>query len=108
MSGANYVENVEVELKDVLVRCLQDGVFRYFFVSAYLNKGLDLSSLPKQIETWTSTIFSFFYFHTQVLFKYEINYHPCMRVGNVFGHICLCVCVSVCVSVCLCFCLFRL
>ena len=44
MSGANYVENVEVELEDVLVRCLQDGVFRYFFVSAYLNKGLDLSS----------------------------------------------------------------
>ena len=31
-------------------------------------------------------------------------YHPRMRVGNVFGH----VCVSVCVSVCLCFCLFRL
>ena len=24
-----------------------------------------------------------------------------MRVGNVFGRVCLCVCVSVCVSVCL-------
>ena len=31
------------------------------------------------------------------------HYHPYMRVGNAFGHICLCVCVSacVCVSVCL-------
>ena len=28
-------------------------------------------------------------------------YHPRMRVGNVFGRVCLCVCVSVCVSVCL-------
>ena len=30
-------------------------------------------------------------------------YHPRMRVGNVFGHVCLCpsVCLSVCVSVCL-------
>ena len=28
-----------------------------------------------------------------------------MRVGNVFGHVCLCVCVSVCVSVCLSVCL---
>ena len=39
-------------------------------------------------------------------------YHPRMRVGNVFSHVCLCVCVCVClcvcVSVCLCFCLFRL
>ena len=26
-------------------------------------------------------------------------YHPRMRVGNAFGHVCLCVCVSVCVSV---------
>ena len=42
------------------------------------------------------------------------HYHPHMRVGNAFGHICLCVClclcvcVSVCVSVCLRFYLFRL
>ena len=86
MSGANYVENVEVELKDVLVRCLQDGVFRYFFVSAYLNKGLDLSSLPKQIETWTSTIFSFSYFHTQVLFKYEINIYSHFRMLKSHKH----------------------
>ena len=28
-------------------------------------------------------------------------YHPPMRVGNVFSHVCLCVCVSVCLSVCL-------
>ena len=28
-----------------------------------------------------------------------------MRVGNVFGRVCLSVCLSVCVSVCLCFCL---
>ena len=27
-----------------------------------------------------------------------------MRVGNVFGHVCLSVCVSVCLSVCLCVC----
>ena len=27
------------------------------------------------------------------------NYHPRMRVGNVFGHVCLCVCVCVCLSV---------
>ena len=36
-------------------------------------------------------------------------YHPRMRVGNIFGHVCLCVCLSVClsvcVSVCLCVCL---
>ena len=24
------------------------------------------------------------------------NYHPRMRVGNVFGRVCLCVCLSVC------------
>ena len=29
-----------------------------------------------------------------------INYYPRMRVGNVFGHVCLSVCLSVCVSVC--------
>ena len=29
------------------------------------------------------------------------SYHPRMRVGNVFGHVCLSVCLSVCVSVCL-------
>ena len=27
------------------------------------------------------------------------NYHPRMRVGNVFGHVCLCVCLSVFLSV---------
>ena len=27
-------------------------------------------------------------------------YHPCMQVGNVFGHVYVCVCVSVCLSVC--------
>ena len=27
------------------------------------------------------------------------NYHPRMRVGNVFGRVCLCVCLSVCPSV---------
>ena len=37
-------------------------------------------------------------------FNFPACYHPCMRVGNVFGHVCLCVCLSVC----LCFCLFRL
>ena len=26
-------------------------------------------------------------------------YHPRMRVGNVFGHVCLCVCLCVCLSV---------
>ena len=26
-------------------------------------------------------------------------YHLRMRVGNVFGHVCLCVCLSVCLSV---------
>ena len=47
-------------------------------------------------------------------------YHPRMRVGNGFGHICLSVCLSVsvslclsiclsvCLCVCLCFCLFKL
>ena len=35
-------------------------------------------------------------FHT----LFGVYYHPRMRVGNVFGH--------VCVSVCLCFYLFRL
>ena len=29
----------------------------------------------------------------------EVNYHPRMRVGNVFGHVCLSVCVSVFLSV---------
>ena len=29
------------------------------------------------------------------------NYHPRMRVGNVFSRLCLCVCLSVCTSVCL-------
>ena len=37
---------------------------------------------------------------------YHFNsYHACMRVGNVFGRVCVCVCVCVCVSVCLCVCL---
>ena len=27
-------------------------------------------------------------------------YHPRMRVGNVFGRVCLCVCLCVCLSVC--------
>ena len=27
-------------------------------------------------------------------------YHPRMRVGNVFGHVCLSVCLCVCLSVC--------
>ena len=39
-------------------------------------------------------------------------YHPRMRVGNVFGRVCLsvcpCVCLCVCPSVRLCVCLFRL
>ena len=30
--------------------------------------------------------------------SFETYYHPCMQVGNVFGHVCL-VCLSVCVSV---------
>ena len=37
--------------------------------------------------------------------KYINFYHPRMRVGNVFGHVCLSACVSVCVSVCLGVCL---
>ena len=33
---------------------------------------------------------------------WQINfYHPRMRVGNVFGRVCLSVCLSVCPSVCL-------
>ena len=32
-------------------------------------------------------------------------YHPRMRVGNVFGRVCLSVCLSVCPSVCLSVCL---
>ena len=35
----------------------------------------------------------------QVQLKISDYYHPCMRVGNVFGHICLSVCLSVCPSV---------
>ena len=34
----------------------------------------------------------------QVIIFFNI-YHPRMRVGNVFGCVCLCVCVSVCLSV---------
>ena len=36
-----------------------------------------------------------------------VNYHPRMRVGDVFGHVCLSMCLSVCVylSVCLSVCL---
>ena len=33
-------------------------------------------------------------------------YHPRMRVGNVFSHVCLCVCLCVCLSVHLCVCPF--
>ena len=42
---------------------------------------------------------------------FGFDYHPRMRVGNVFGHVCLSVCLCVCLSVCVCvcvFCLFRL
>ena len=28
------------------------------------------------------------------------HYHPCMWVGNVFGHVCLSVCLCICLSVC--------
>ena len=38
-------------------------------------------------------------------FSVQNYYHPRMRVGNVFGHVCLSVCLSVCVCVCLCVCL---
>ena len=31
----------------------------------------------------------------------RLYYHPRMRVGNVFGHVCLSVCLSVCLCVCL-------
>ena len=27
-------------------------------------------------------------------------YHPCMRIGNIFSHVCVCVSVGVCVYVC--------
>ena len=30
------------------------------------------------------------------------SYHPCMQVGNVFGHVCLSVCLCVCLCVCVC------
>ena len=34
----------------------------------------------------------------------QFNYHPCMWVGNVFGHVCLCVCMCVCLSICVSIC----
>ena len=36
-----------------------------------------------------------------ILFEELFYYHPRMRVGNVFGRVCLSVCPSVCLSVCL-------
>ena len=41
----------------------------------------------------------------QAMFSPSINYHPRMRVGKVFGHVCLCVCLCVCVCLSLCVCL---